>query len=777
MRLEWVKQQLQRRASAAVSCVAPHRRKAAATAHKSSAYIIAEAMEPSGCSCVIVTPRALREKKSAFHYGLRSDEALAPQQVSEQRPSSSHTRSRVTLPGIAPGTILRTRASVAEWVRTSHQLPAPDHYTIVMRGGKRVPAKSGASNPVSLPVLPCRRASDQTCAQCPWMALQERQQFKAAKHKAWNSSLMGAVRNCWTAALSSAKERSVSSDNHGKRMTLHSSQHTYAQVMDCFSFLEPLAIPVHSNRLQALQLQFRRRLQQVELNTATAEESELSGRNTHSSTVEDPSALHLIREGSRAGDEGSLSATDRASYIHMDCPLETLEQKRLIPLLQRWATQLPTSMQERLHSVLISQPSSTALVATSQTSAPHSSDGGDVKTSLHVVLVVESNPDLLGLQSPLCAPAHPADLLSAEEQQLVGAVTSAAPLLANIEVLVCILGDRLNAHFSASAPDACVQVLYPTLDRQGCVEQLQCSSRGGCSAPRQTDSHAKPKRWLDSSPVLSAQCWCEPLGKELQVHLSPYHAALSAVPHTWLTLGGGEELESPQRAPPQQLRASTHACPWVPTFWRHPGALDVCCSVLMSLLLEELEGSAFLINSVATVNTLSPNPAAGQKPCSLDIRPIGGRLAAGARAADIGALAGQRILDTALQALAHEAASFSSSMEELKFMGYLEEKGWPLNSPRRMLLSVNDCSSEIAAIANAGMALEAPLTTPLRLCLYSCTSTMRTEQLSARIASIVHKALSSGNEARVRTGVIDVDPLSSAYVAFAQVDLTCSASQ
>ncbi|KPA84985.1 hypothetical protein ABB37_01421 [Leptomonas pyrrhocoris] len=720
-------------------------------------------MEPLGCSCVLVTQRDMREAKSSFNENTSTEKATkAPQQS-----SPSHTRHRVTLTGITPGTVLRTRASVAAWVRTAHQLPSPEQYTIVMRDGQRVPAAASFGHSVSLPVLPCRRASALTCAQCPWMALQERQQSKSAKQRAWRTSLTGAVRNCWSAALSSATEEPAKEgDDRKDGRTPHVSPHIYTQMMSCISFLAPLATPVPSNRLQALQLQFCRRLQQGGTGTAIAAATELSRRDIHLCTIHDRAVIHLLREGAITSNESGSAAMDGAADRRSDCLLETLEQKRLVSFLQRWAAKLPTSMQDRLHGVFISQPNTTTTLSAATASS-----------SLHVVLVVERDLSVLGMQSPLCGSAHPADLLSAEEQQLVGVVTSAAPLLADVEVLVCILGESSLVHSPTGAPEACVHVLYPTLNRAGSIEQLQHGNCGGSSTVKEPDSCTKITQLRDASSALHVRCWCEPLEKELQARLSPYHAAFSAVPHTWLTLGDGKEAENPARAQPPPLRHSPNALPWVPTFWRHPAALDMCCSALMSLLLEEMEDRVCLSPTATKDSLRTPKVIEVQTPLSIEIRPVHSSLTAGASAEDIGAFAGQRILDAALQSLSCEATVFSSLTEPRRASENMQENHALRTVPQHVLVSVSDSSSDATGTADVEAALTASLTMPVRLCLYSCTANMKTEKLSARVASIVQMAVSCRTVVRVRAGIIDVDPLSSSYVAFAQVDLTLGTIQ
>lgn len=777
MRLEWVKQQLLRGAAAAAgaSRTASHRPSGAGTAGKSSAYVIAESMEPAGCSCVVVTPQ---RRSGPQNEALRDDTALPEEQSARQKTSASpalHTRHRVTLPGITPGTILRTRATVAAWMRSARQLPAAEQYTVVMRDGCRMSGKLGSSVP--LPALPCRHASAQTCVRCPWMALQVQQRTKAAKQKAWRASLQDAVRNCWAAAMQKARN-----SNGGRGAAVQHLSYKYEDVMNCFVFLEPLATPVQSNKLQALQLVFRQSVPQQQplsshdsVAVATSDVRSHEGE-LHEKNGEDVARIELVREGTALDDEGDTSAA-------VDCLLETLEQKRLVLYLQRWAAQLPASMQDRLHGVFISQPTATVnSPAAANESAPYSKN----TSSLQVVLVVQHNPDALGLQSPLCGPAHPADLLSTEEQQLVGVVTAAAPVLADIEVVVCIRGDASQGEERAAAAfDVGVHVLYPTLNRAGCLRQLQCRRDDKWTASSADDGARKVTRSSEDAAALVVRCWCEPLEKELQARLAPYHAALSAVPELWLAVAehhrGAAQLSS-TRSSPRPNRSP--ALPWVQTFWRHPAALDTCCSVLMSLLLEEVEEGAGNVrgSAAAAVAPQLAKSTVKQSPWTVAVHALEGCGAAGPSPAEVGALAGQRILDAALRSFIRQtaaAAAVSSPAAAATCVADNTAKqcGVSSRTPQRMLISINDCGRQITIPADVEAVLTQPLVQPLRLCLYTCTSTMTTERLSECIASIAQTALSGGKAARVRTGVIDVDPLSSSYVAYAQVDLISQARQ
>jgi hypothetical protein len=781
MQLEWVKQQLQRHG------LPSQRRRGVSAVKKLSAYVVAEAMGPSGCSCVLVSPTNSRAKEAALLQNTATQGASTSQDQSQRhlRRASAYTRHRVTLPGITPGTILRTRASVTEWMRTTRQLPSPEQYTVVMRDGRRVSTSNGSSssNFSSLPSLPCRHARAHMCLRCPWMALQERQQAKAAKQKAWRVSLTDAVRNCWSTMWAKTHEqKELTCANEGTTSS-QAPCFTYEDVMDSFVFLEPLAIPVEPHRLQALQLLFRRMppppvTDIVSSTSYSAPTPEVSvGGDTPSQRGGGRPLVDLLREGTAvmiSGESGAASeaiVVDRyASPTQDDCLLETLEQKRLVIFLRRWAAQLPTSMQKELQGVFISQPS-TAASSPPETIATHID-------ALQVVVVVKRNRDVLGMQSPLCSPANPADLLSVEEQELVGAVTASAPLLTDVEVLVCVRSDTPQESAKAAA-DACVHVLYPQLKRDAPIGELRRGykedserAHGVTAATGKTNTHK------GEAAVQLVQCWCEPLGKELRARLSPYHAALSAVPDTWLTQEEQRGKEGKARqAPPFQRSTSSIPVPWVPTFWRHPTALNLCCSVLLSMLLEGMEEHTLAKGGVEMFKgAMTPRSAsvlASSNPLNISAHAMGESMLSTASATDVGAFAGQRILDTALQLLTQEVVSIHkvAGRGSLGDDGSGKEGCASPNTPQHVLLSVGEGSQGTSVDTIMEAVLTASLTQPVRVCLYSCTSTMKTAELGARVASIVCTAAACGRETCVRAGVIDVDPLSSSYVAYAQVDL------
>lgn len=773
MKLEWIKRKLLRKSARAAAghCVAQSRRSAASpivdgdattsspTASpslKQSAYVIAERMEPSGCACLLVGRR--RQKPSL------------------SLPASP--RRRVVIPGIVPGTVLRTRASVVEWIHKCRQLPASTEYTVLMRSGKQVPRHAADAG---LAALPCGLAAANACQRCPWMAVGNSGESAAAKHTCWRTSLESAARNMWASSAIADGATTLT--------------RTHDDAMRCCSFLEPFAIQVTPNRLLGLQLFF------VPLewtDSPASSRSRLAGSAAPACGT--PAAATAVvcieREGlSRplsvaahvcrrepaspaAASGGVAELSPEALDLTQECLLESLEQKRLVPALQRWATQLPTSTQARLLGVFISQPF---------TWAPHS----ETTTSLQVILVVERNTDVLGMQSPLCSPSHPADLLSTEERQLVEVVTAAAPLINEVEVLVWVQSTCGEARGTAAAETA-LHRLYPTLSRDALPADVRCEDwQNGCDLVK---GGTEARELVRGQVTQTVRCWCQPLRKELSVNLPPYHAALCAVPLPWF---GKACRRRPQSRPSSEHRTASSpaldigaaagkaerafasACsqrlPWVPTFWRHPGALDACCSVLLSVLLE----GTILPTRATSAVTESDTP---RRPGSVEV--CAPRLSAhlfAAAEADVGAAAGQTILDGAVVALAGEAERVVALSGKSEQAGHFASCGAPLpptsfselSAPRRVLVSVREGDGAATAVTTAFVkqVLGSVHTQPARLCLYECTSTMKAAALGAQVAATLQHAQRVGQSVSVDTGIVDVDPLASSFVAYACVSV------
>ncbi|KAG5470343.1 hypothetical protein LSCM4_03038 [Leishmania orientalis] len=773
MKLEWVKRKLLRKSAQAASgngC-APHRSSTASSivdgdvatssvtasvSRKQSAYVIAERMEPLGCLCLLVGRR-------------------------RQKPPSAllvSSRCRVVLPGIVPGTVLRTRASVAEWIHRSRQLPASTEYTVLMRSGKRVPRHAADAG---LGTLPCGLAAANACQRCPWMAAGNSGEGTTAKHVSWRTSLYTAARNWWVSAAATHGAADVAL--------------THADAVRCCSFLEPFVVKITPNRLLGLQLFFAPldRAGPAASSCSCRGESAVRACGTPASAtavvcVEReglsrspfvvPPARHGESAASAAASGGVTEPPPAVRNVTQECLLESLEQKRLVPALQRWATQLPTSTQERLLGVLISQP-----VIWSPRSV--------IATSLQVALVVERNTDVLDMQSPLCGPSQPADLLSTEEQQLVEVVTTAAPLIHEVEVLVWVHSAPGEAQ-RAPAGAAALHRLYPTLSRTVPLADVHCETwrEKSDSVENKTEAHELQRERV----AQMVRCWCHPLSKELSVPVPPYHAALCAVPLAWLAearcrrsqprhSAAYHAMTSPalpiSAAASSAARAISSACsqrlPWIPTFWRHPGALDACCSVLLSLVL----GDSTIPRGATSTAAASGAPLHHWR---VEVHaPCLSEHAFASVEADVGAAAGQTILDSAVMALAREAERAVALSANSEGIGHLSSYAAPLrptsSSPsppsRRVLVSVREGDASTAAVTTAisNELMRSARTQPVRLCFYECTSKMNTSALGMQVAATLHHAQRVGQSVCVDTGIVDVDPLASSFVAYACVDL------
>ncbi|KEG12460.1 hypothetical protein DQ04_01701110 [Trypanosoma grayi] len=159
-------------------------------------------------------------------------------------------------------------------------------------------------------------------------------------------------------------------------------------------FLEPFDVPIVAHSIREMEFYFRLP-QHEERPSASPEE------------VPSPSAGKFCI---------SLDAGDTP-----DCFLCTLEQQRLLSSLNRWAERLPPPLQMCLRAVFVLQ---------------HPRDGAtrSWECDFHVTLLLRRDSARFGEQSPLCGPSQPEGTLSFEEQQLVDAVLSAAPLAKRLGV-------------------------------------------------------------------------------------------------------------------------------------------------------------------------------------------------------------------------------------------------------------------------------------------------------------------------------------------------------
>ncbi|GET91688.1 hypothetical protein, conserved [Leishmania tarentolae] len=722
---------------------------------KQSAYVIAERMVPSGCSCLLVGRRQ--------------------QKLPSSSPISS--RHRVVIPGIVPGTVLRTRASVIEWMHKCKQLPASTEYTVLMRSGKQVPRHASDAG---LAALPCELAATNACQRCPWMGVGNSSESARPKHACWRASLESAVRNMWA---------STAIPHCGETLT-----RTYDDTMRCCSFLEPFAVKVTPNRLLALQLFFvsLKCNDSAALSRSPLADSAAPACGTPAAAT---TMLYVEREGvsrplsvtahacqrepvtSATASGGVAQLSSGTLNAMQDCLLESLEQKRLVPALQRWATQLPTSTQGRLLGAFISQPF---------TWASHS----EATTSLQVILVVDRNTDVLGMQSPLCTPSHPADLLSTEEKELVEVVTAAAPLLHEIEVLVWVQSTCTDAR-QTSTGETVLHRLYPTISRDVLLANVQCETfQDGCVAVKNETEAGELQRGQVTQMV---RCWCHPLQKELSVNLPPYHAALCAISLPWLCKVDRHrhqprhtfehKTSSPSlytdSAPGNAARASASVCPqrlpWVRTFWRHAGALDACCSVLLSVLLGSTISPAKTTFAATESDTTHRSEIVEVRAPSLSAHSFA------PAEADISAVAGQTILDSAVVALAREATRIVARSEESDQASSFSSCGALLpptsfsswSTPRRVLVSVREDDGAVTAMTTAFVneVLGSVHRRPVCLCFYECTSTMKTAALGAQVARTLYHAQRAGHSVSVKSGIVDVDPLASSFVAYACVSV------
>ncbi|KAG5496411.1 hypothetical protein JKF63_02713 [Porcisia hertigi] len=776
MGLEWVKCNLLRKGTQSASAhrFLPQRRRgasstvgsdvagsapAASSSLKQSAYVIAERMEPSGCSCLLVGHRRRQSFSSS---------------------PPAHQRCRVVLPGVAPGTVLRTRASVLEWIRKCRQLPASTEYSVLMKGGKRV-ARHAAD--MGLPALPCGMAATNACQRCPWMAVGVGGESATTKHANWRASLHSAVRKAVGSLTSADGAAGI--------------RRTHDDVMRCCSFSEPFSVAVTPNRLLGLQLFFLP-VESTESPPSSRSDLANSSMPSHGTPPADRAAVRIEREGlssplsvtsqvchgestpSVAASGGSKGLYHTGLNFTQECLLESLEQKRLVSAFERWAAHLPISTQASLLGVFISQPF---------TSGPHLA----TMTALQVILAVERNTDVLGMHSPLCGPSHPVDLLSTEEQQLVEVITAAAPLVHEVEVLVWIQ-DACNEAQRTTAGETALHRLYPAVCRNASLEELQCETwRGRTDSARDEAEVHEVQRGSASQAV---RCWCHAWSREISVSVSPYHAAISAVSSRWWSearrrrsLSGGISANSATSSPALSTRSaagngvqtSAGGCsrrlPWVPTFWRHPGALDACCSVLFSLILEDM---TFPIGETSVVAGSGALP----RPESIEVHaPALSERALVSTGAHVGAGAGQTVLDGAVVALAREARRLAASSRESEGTGHLFSSAGlfsPTSSssvssptPRRVLVSVRGGDGTAKGLPTTFVeeVLRSARAQPVRLCFYECTLSMNASALATQASAAILHAQRIGLRVSVNTGIVDVDPLASSYVAYACVSL------
>lgn len=718
--------------------------------HQPKLYIIGERMVSGGCTCLLV-----QSGKTAAPSKDAAAATVSTWQDEKALPSSQ--RRRVVLPGMLPKTVVVTKPEYFSFIVDAKRLPPPSHCARVSA------ASPQRHNSTPLQPLPCPNAASGTCRQCPWMAPAMASRSSFYKSQLLQRSLQRTLRDLpegrghrsGDTAMVSRRESWNGHDDQSLRSSSPPLQ-----------LMEPFTISAKLGYRQGLQFILAPKKRD---SAATPCSSPSAPRPTVEVIIEGFSAAEAV--GDLAADSVNASARYSSS-----CMLMTLEQHRLVTALRAWASEY--------YGTGSPQEQSPLLVCISQPSLRGALNPWD--SSLHVTVVVRRSGDTMDVCSPLCGPSHPSDLLSNAEQMLVDAVLGAAPLIKAVEISVAVASSPffLSEH-GDGATDAAVHTLYPRLRRDfASLRDYRSFLEGGEAAMQQLE------------------CWCHPLGQSVDFCLPVSHPSLR-----WLstTERQHQTYTVSATAPPMPfslLQRLSSVC--VDLFWRHPSSLDACCSVLLSCLLDGLipTTSTTVSSGAAPIQLLYGSRSSGdeelfQSGLQCD---SGEALTAERR----GAIVGQWMVEDAIAVI---LAKLQNRMRHLFRTGATTRSvdgcagscdgderllsSAPLSTSRPSstvaVLSVSSTSSnnrggESDGVASLVRALLRRICTGasqkpmgvLRLFFFSCSASMDVDGICQAVSAVVTAEVNLPvSILNISAGVVDADPLSSSFVAYCTVDLSC----
>ncbi|ORC87443.1 uncharacterized protein TM35_000222420 [Trypanosoma theileri] len=311
-----------------------------------------------------------------------------------QRAEERHQRHAV-LQGIGPGDVIRTPARYFDSIVEERRLPKSQH----CRMWRRRPAGEATWGPTR--VVPCSHHNKvRMCTRCPWMGL-----AVTASRDIKAERLRRAVET--SIALDSTSYSIASTSGGGETVNTNGDDNTFLTdekkkrgkrtwPPSSVRFLEPFDISVDAHTMREMEFHFEQ---------ASQRESTGSVNQTEGNKIETAGKFCFSMDSKTAP----------------DCFLCTLEQQRLLASLNRWAEQLAFPIQQTLCSVFVLQH-------------PRNPSAHTWERDLHVTLLLRQDVSRFGGYTPLCGPSQAENTLSLEEQKLVDAVLSAAPLTQNIGV-------------------------------------------------------------------------------------------------------------------------------------------------------------------------------------------------------------------------------------------------------------------------------------------------------------------------------------------------------
>lgn len=678
-------------------------------------FISGKRMTPRGCECLVSLAEVSRG---------------GPPSASRPATSTAVLRGRrAVLPGVAPGELLRTRPTFYDSLTAldggAATLPRHCHtLRLERREGRRPGASSAFLVVAPRRPLPCAAAScGSQCQLCPWMAVGAEM----------SGSIKGeAVREAVDAALREAAATVVP------------------------KHLDPFTVAVQTHYLQEAELTFVRERE------AGLDDDGVGGRSSREPTgsqghFELVTTLPGASPGTSAKttsqkrptrrlDQRATAAaarqrrTSRSGQRVLDqCPLATLEQKRLGPSLDRWAARLPTAMRNAIGSAYISQFTLPRGPCVKGRQSRNEADGDGEEeeeerkrrpweSSLLVTLTMHKDVEAWGPQSPLCGPSHPADVLAVEEQRLVDAVLAAAPLVQSIAVHVLFTPKPGCEHPFSDGDVGLLDCLYPvTVRRVAAADILK----------------ARHRRLRQFGPPREVVCYCPSLegGEERRAYLPGLH---SSVLWQGLILSS---LSSGRGSPP----APTPAPP-LASFWRHRGAVDAAVSLLFSLLLSSASGAVRVVPP--TLCALSTNPDTG--PASMLLALAMSRMAESLAPMVSEATEGEG-----------EAATPSPTPSSSSCDGAGSEE-------MSLAAVLNDAESDVAALLHR----LSPLFSGrgrrrARVLLVQCSTDTKASLVQHALAAVIGYCESENHTSAIalEAGVVDVDSLSAAFVGYAFLEL------
>nr|CCC96142.1 unnamed protein product [Trypanosoma congolense IL3000] len=398
-------------------------------------------------------------------------------------------RRRVVLRGVAPGDVVRVPARFFGMIVEERRLPRPSHCWL-MRG-----RRAGGPLWVRPSASPCaHHMAYGECDRCPWMGLAA---ATALEEKA--DHLRRAMERFLPAKTTTAGTEDEFSGGVGEFDNLSRARQLVLR------FLEPFAVPLKLHQMREVEFYFS----QADSSNSTAE-----------------------------GEPGAASSGGKFRFMRNSsavsgCLLCTLEQGRLLNLLNQWAERLSAHKQQCLCSAFVLQQL-------------QEGSARSWECDLHVTLLLRREVSSSDEQSPLCGSPQAEETLSWEEQQLVDAVLSAAPLTKRIGV-------------STVCTDGSVSYLYPHTRRLNWSDYIQVT----------------PLLSMPSAPVVTAAN----LAADACFTCSAFHGPTGRVVrasfpfmHSTLAFALGE----------RDLSAlSSSSCTSV---WRHAVSLEAVGSVVLSLL-------------------------------------------------------------------------------------------------------------------------------------------------------------------------------------------------